>query len=265
MALKGSVRTLTLNLTTLHTLIRWRQAEPHPVLATAPTWYDEDTLRALDRHAHAELEANDRAWRGGPDDELAETVAAILRPDREWYGWISTTVEGRPFRYGLLAVAAYQEAALVIRNQDTDTVTLSTCRPAELPEVFLNHLPAVPPASDAPVSAPYQDFLASTQPEGDGFTGFGTLAGGPEVGELNEILARPRTGGGSLYTARRAGTLGTRRRCPHPVNYLDTVTGRWLTQLTTTAHGTLATVQPAGRDLIAAHLADADRHLGQGE
>jgi len=263
-ALGEVVRDLTLNLTTVHTLIRWRQAEPHPILATVPTWYDEDTVRALDRHAVDERERNDRLHRGGPDDELAETVAAIVRPDREFYGWVTTTVAGRPSRYGLLAVAAYQEAVLVVRDQETDTVTLSWCRPAELADALLDRLPQVPPAAGAPVTAPYQDFLDSTQPEGDGFTGFGTL-GGAEVREINEILALPRTGGASLYAARRAGTLGTRRRCHRPVNYLDTVTGRWLTRLDTTAEGTVATVAPAGRDLIAAQLAAADRRLGQGE
>jgi hypothetical protein len=255
---------LTLNLTTVHTLIRWRQAEPHPILATAPTWYDEDTTRALDRHALAELEENRLLRRGRPDADLDDTIGALVRPDREHYGWITTTVDGRPFRYGVLALAAYQEAVLVVRNHETDATVLATIRPSELTSAFLAQLPALAPASGRPVSTPYQDFLAATEPAGDGFDGFGARQS-PEVLAINAVLGQPRTGGGSLYTAGRAGTLGTRRRGRQPVNYLDTATGRWLTQLDTTADGMVATLRPAGIDLIAARLADVERQLGRGE
>jgi hypothetical protein len=251
---------LTLNLTTMHTLIRWRQAEPHPILATAPAWYDEDTTRAMDRHALAELEENRHLRRGRPDSDLDDTIGALIRPDREHYGWITTTVDGRPFRYGVLAVAAFQEAVLVIRNYDTDSAVLATIRPRELSSTFLAQLPTLAAASGQPVSAPYQDFLAATEPDGDGFAGFGTRLS-PEVREINAVLSQPRTGGGSLYVAGRAGHLGTRRRGKQPINYLDTTTGRWLTQLDDTVHGMVATLRPAGADLIAGRLAGAERQL----
>jgi hypothetical protein len=164
----------------------------------------------------------------------------------------------------VLAIAAYQEAVLVVRNHETDATVLATIRPSELTSAFLAQLPALAPASGQPVSTPYQDFLAATEPAGDGFDGFGTRQS-PEVMAINAVLGQPRTGGGSLYTAGRAGTLGTRRRGRQPVNYLDTATGRWLTQLDTTADGMVATLRPAGIDLIAARLADAERQLGRGE
>ena len=254
---------LTLNLTTLHTLIRWRQAEPHPVLAATPTWYDEDTRRALDRHALDELDRNRRLRRGRPDADLDDTVGAIVRPDREHYGWITTTVDGRPFRYGVLAAAAYREAVLVIRNQETDTVVLATVPPSGLTGAFLAQLPALAPAAGQSISVPYQDFLTANEPPGEGFTGFGTQS--PGVRAINAVLNQPRTGGGSLYTAGRAGGLGTRRRGRQPINYLDTTTGRWLTQLDTTAGGMVATLHPAGTDLIATRLAQAERQLGRSE
>ncbi|GAB3458081.1 ESX secretion-associated protein EspG [Actinophytocola sediminis] len=255
---------LTLNLTTVHSLIRWRQAEPHPVLAGAPTWYDEDTTRALDRHALGELEQNHRLHRGRPDEDLDDTIGVLVRPDREYYGWITTTVDGRAFRYGVLAIAAYQEAVLVVRNYETDAIVLATFAPGEFAGRFLDQLPPVAPAAGGPVSTPYQDFLAASEPEGDGFGGFGTLEN-PDVLAINAVLAQPRTGGGSLYAACRAGNLGSRRRCRRPVNFLDTVTGRWLTQLDATAEGTIASIRPAGVDLIAAELADAERRLRRGE
>jgi hypothetical protein len=245
---------LTLNLTTLHALIRWRQAEPHPILATTPTWYDQDTMRALDQHALDELEQNRRLRRGWPDADLDDTIGALIRPDREHYGWITTTVDDQPFRYGVLAIAAHQEAVLVVRNYETDTTVLATIRPSELTSKFLAQLPVLAPGSGQPVSTPYQDFLAASEPAGDGFAGFGTRQS-PEVRAINAVLSQPRTGGGSLYTAGRASSLGTRRRCKQPVNYLDTATGRWLTQLDTSADGMVATLRPAGIDLIATQLA----------
>jgi hypothetical protein len=255
---------LTLNLTTLHTLIRWRQAEPHPILATTPTWYDEATTHALDRHALGELEQNGRLRRGQPDADLDDTIGALVRPDREHYGWITTTVDGRPFRYGVLAIAAYQEAVLVVRNYETDAIVLSSVRPSDLTSTFLAQLPALPPASGRPVTTPYQDFLTATEPTDDGFTGFDTRQS-PDVRAITAVLNQPRTGGGSLYAAGRGGRLGTRRRARQPVNYLDTTTGRWLTQLDTTANGLVATIRPAGIDLIAAQLANAEHQLSRSE
>ena len=251
---------LALNLSTVHALVRWRRAEPHPVLATAPAWCDEDTTRALDRHALGELEQNRRLRRGRPDGELADTIGALLRPDREYYGWLTTTVDGRPFRFGVLAAAAYQEAVLVVRDHETDVVVLSTIRPSALAGEFLAQLPSVAPAAGRPVSTPYRDFLAATEPERDGFTGFGTSRN-REVRAVEAVLSRPRTGGGSLYAAARAGSHGPRRRCAHPVNYLDTATGRWLTRLDTTPEGTIATLHPATLDMIATRLTTAERQL----
>ena len=247
---------LTVNLSTLHTLIRWRQAEPHPILATVPAWYDEDATAALDRHALDELEENRRLRQGRPDDDLAETVGALVRPDRELYGWVTTTVDGGSFRYGVLAVAAYQEAVLVVRNFETDAVVLTTVPPSELTGRFLEQLPPVAAAGGAPVSTPYAEFLA----DGDGFAGFDELRG-TRTRTVDAVLSEPRTGGGSLYAAGRAGRLGVRRRCEQPVNYLDTVTGRWLTELDAAAEGMVATLRPAGPDLIAARLAAAERQV----
>jgi ESX secretion-associated protein EspG len=248
---------VVLNLTTVHALVRWRQAEPHPVLTTIPAWYDEDTRHAMDRHALGELEQNRLLRRGRPSPDLDDTVAALIRPYREHYGWLTTTVDGRPFRYGLLAVATYQEAVLAIRNHDADTVMLSTIQPNDLTSAFLAQLPAVPAASGRSVSTPYQDFLAATEPPGDGFTGFDTRQS-PELRAITAILTRPRTGGGSLYTANRNGSVGTRRRARHPLNYLDTPTGRWLTQLDDTTAGLTVTLRPATTEVLAAGLTDPD-------
>jgi len=252
----------TLNLTTVQTLIRWRHAEPHPILATTPTWHDEDAKAALDRHAFGELEQNRCLRRGRTDEDLDGAVDALVRPDREFYGWVTTAVDGRPFQYGVLAIAAHREAVLVVRNHETDAVVLATCRPDELLGRFLGVLPAVAPASAPRVSTPYEDYVAATEPGGDAFTGFGTLRS-PEERAIDAVLSERRTGGGSLYVAGRASSHGPRRRCEQPVNYLDTATGRWLVSLDNTANGMFATLCPAGLELLATRLTDTERRLSR--
>ena len=231
-------------------------------MATAPTWHDEDSKGALDRHALGELEQNRCLRRGRTDEDLDDTIDALVRPDREYFGWVTTAVDGRPFQYGVLAIALRREAALVVRNYETDAILLATCRPPELFGRFLGVLPAVAPASARRVSTPYEDFVAATEPGGDAFTGFGTLRS-PEVRAINAVLSEQRTGGGSLYVAGRASSHGPRRRCEQPVNYLDTVTGRWLVQLDSTANGMVATLCPAGLELIADRLTDTGRRLNR--
>jgi EspG family len=257
-------QTVMLNLTTVQSLIRWRWAEPHPVLATAPTWYDESTRQELDRHALGELDRNNLLRGARPDAHLDDMVGVLVRPDRELYGWITTTIDGRPFHYGVLAAATYQLAVLAFRNHETDAVLLATIRPDELISAFVAQLPVVAPASGQPVRTPYQDFLAATEPAGDGFDGWG---GGwsPAVRAVDAVLTQPRTGGGSLYTAGRAGSVGSRRRGRQPLNYLDTTTGRWLTQLDDTGDGLVATIRPASIGMIAAELADTERRLDLSE
>ncbi|OLF11262.1 ESX secretion-associated protein EspG [Actinophytocola xanthii] len=259
--LSGNV---TLNLTTVHALVRWRHAEPHPVLATTPAWYDEQTRRAMDRHALGELDHNGLLRDGRPVADLEAVVGVLVRPDREHYGWITTTVDGRPFRYGVLAAATHQEAVLAVRNNETDVTVLAAIRPEELTRAFLAQLPAVPPAAGRLVSAPYQEFLATVDPAEDGFAGFGTRQS-PEVRTIRAVLDRPRTGGGSLYTAGRTSAVGSRQRADQPLNYVDTTTGRWLTQLDLTANGTLAVLRPGSVDLVAEYLThaanDASAHL----
>jgi hypothetical protein len=48
--------------------------------------------------------------------------------------------------------------------------------------------------------------------------------------DLFTVLELPRSGGGELYAAARARS-GERRRCPHPLVYMDTEQGRWMSQL----------------------------------
>lgn len=184
------------------------------------------------------------------------TYSAPPNTDREHYGWISTTVNGRPVRYGVLAAAAHPEAVLAVHMQDTDTVALAPARPAELTDVFLAQLPKSPPASGKPVSARYP---------------------GLRSGDRTNRARRRQTGPGGADDQRGTRPAQDRRRqpvhgrprsqarhpetLPSPLNYLDTTTGRWLTRLDTSTD-CIATLHPAGVDLLATELTARRLHAG---
>lgn len=243
---------VTLSLDTVLTMVRWRNAEPHPVLCSTPTWHPEEALHELDEQARAELAELGLFSHGRLTPEVDDAIGVLVRPDQELYGWVDATLEGRPRRYGVLAASAYREAIVVVRNLDTDVAVLTTVRPADLTQAFLSQLPPAPPARGEPVSMPYEAFLATTG-NSDEFVGFRTRRD-PRAEALQKLLTQPRTGAGNLYTATRT-TTGTRRRAKHPINYIDTPTGRWLTTLSTHGDQLTATAAPATPERITRALA----------
>lgn len=242
---------VALALTTVLTVVRSRQAEPHPVLAGTPTWYDDSALRALDEHARDELARHFLVSSGRTTPEFDDLIDVLVRPDRELYGWIDAVLDGRPRRYGVLAVAGYRVGLLVVRDLDTDVVVMRSARPSRLVEEFVGQLPDVPAGVGEAVSMPYDDFLVATT-ERDEFVGF-HVQRDPRVAALRELLAEPRTGAGNLYTATRSDH-NARRRNEHPVNYIDTPSGRWLTTLRSDGEQLIATARPATRHTIARAL-----------
>jgi hypothetical protein len=244
---------VTLTHRTLLTLIRWRQADPHPVLAATPTWYDDDALLALDQQARDELAHHHLIGpRGRLDPDFEDAIDVLVRPEREHYGWINATIDGQTRAYGLLAVAAYKVALLLVHAGDH--VALTTVRPSGLTDEFVAQLPATPPAKGEPISLPYDDYVTATETGRDEFVGF-RVRQNPTAHEVRGILTRPRTGAGNLYTATRAN--GNRHRVKHPVNYIDTSGGRWLTVLTTAGDQLTASLTPATPELIAHQLRSA--------
>jgi hypothetical protein len=243
---------VTLSLDTVLAMVRWRNAEPHPVLCSTPTWHPEEALLALDEHARAELVESDLFSHGRLAPAIDDAIGVLVRADRELYGWVNATLEGRPRRYGVLAASAYREAIVVVRDLDTDVAVLTTVRPADLTRAFLSQLPSVPPGCGESISMPYEAFLTATR-DSDEFVGFRARRD-PRAEALQNLLAQPRTGAGNLYTATRT-TTGIRQRATHPINYIDTPNGRWLTTLTDHANQLTATATPATPETIARALA----------
>lgn len=244
---------ITLTTDTLLTAIRWRHAEPHPVLADIPTWYDDAALRALDKQTREELDQHTLTSGNRLDPDFDDMLGAIIRPDRELYGWISTTIADQPRGYTVLAGVAYHEGFVIVCEHAANMVMLWSVSPVELLDSFIACLPPERPAEQPTITVPYADFLAATaRTPREGFDGF-RKPHHPHVRALQALFAQPRYGAGNLYAAARRRN-GTRMRLPHPVNYIDTPTGRWLTGLTSRDGQRWATATPANSQVIAARL-----------
>jgi hypothetical protein len=246
--LPAALRRVPLRLDTVLAVVRWRQAEPHPVLTTTPAWHHPDTAGELDRRAREELVRHGLHDGHRPLPEFDDLVGALVRPDRELYGWVTTTVDGEQRRFGLLAASAYKSAFVLVRIGDH--VVLAAIQPSRVAAAFTGELPDVRPAREKPVSVDYRIYLAATADQ-DGFGGFGTREQ-PEAGAMRSVLSRPRVGAGELYAAARRD--GTRRRIDRPVLYLDTADGRWQAERRTAGHDDIVSLTPAGAEQITGAL-----------
>lgn len=238
---------ISLTLRTTLTLLRRRGVEPHPVFASTPSWHSEQALRQLDGEADEEL----RRLRMLDGQRLHRSLSSVLRAldrsSREYYGWIDTTVDGSPRSFAVLAAQAGEDAVVSVRDHISAVVVLAPVRGEELTEGFAAQIPPHPVARAASINTPYREFLKAPTQSRDS----GTRA-------LRTLFAAPRTGAGNLYCAVR--TSGGRKRIKHPVNYIDTAAGRWLTVLDD-AGGGWATATPATPGLIAGRLREAAEAL----
>lgn len=225
---------VTLTTTTLLNLIRRRDGEPHTVLASTPTWQSDEAKRSATDRADAELAGYGLAGRDGVDRGLLATVDALIRPQVEYYGWITGGHDGKPVNYTLLAGSAGGEGFVLARNTDHEGVVLVSLRPDQLLENFIAQIPGMAPGRGRPMAVPKSQ-VARTGGAGAGDEEFAVMRSArpsessQEADELRRVLSLRRLGGGSLYVAARS-RMGTRQRAERPVNYIDTSEGRWLTE-----------------------------------
>ncbi|GDY30654.1 ESX secretion-associated protein EspG [Gandjariella thermophila] len=249
---------------------RWEDiGEPHNVLADAITWQTEDEQRAADRRAWAVLAERGLAGPRGLDPEFGDLVRLIDRPEVEFYGWITAP----QVDISVLVSVGRRDAGLVVRDKPAGVVRVHRIYADGAMDALLAQLPPVPAARGASVSVPEADMREQPGPrvrplnERTGFTSLAAVqreqdaAVRPEVSALKEILNLPRTGGGQLYAARWT-PMGVRKRIERPVVYLDTASGRWLTQLRRSPSGeSWIVAAPATPQLLASRLHEALRML----
>ena len=238
--------TVRLDIDTVLTLIRWRRGEPHPVLAYTPVWLDDTASRARDARAHAELTRRGLMSDGRLDPECDDVIGALVRRDRELYGWIDTVASGRLRRFSVLAGSAHQQGFLLVQDHETGTVTLAPLDPDDLVDAFLAQLPPVRPANRPGITVTHDEFLAARP-------GVRPRSAPPNVRALHALVDEPRSGAGSLYAGVRRGA-GTGVRVPRPVTYIDTREGRWLITHHTREGRRSTSVRPATPHLLAGKL-----------
>ncbi|WP_116043087.1 ESX secretion-associated protein EspG [Amycolatopsis palatopharyngis] len=257
---------VTLTTGTLLTLLRRRAAEPHTVLASTPTWLSPQARRSEDARADAELAKYGLAGPRGIDPGLLATVDAVARPSLEYYAWVQGGYDGKAVNYTLLAGSAGGEAFVLARNTEYEGVVLVSVRPDEVLDNFLAQVPKLAPGKGQPLLVPKSEATGARRASAEADGGFAVMRGArPDpnslaADELRRLLGLRRLGGGSLYVAARS-RMGTRQRIERPVNYIDTVEGRWLTEERPGSGEPLIGFTPATPQLLADRLRSAQTSL----
>ncbi|WP_028663211.1 ESX secretion-associated protein EspG [Saccharomonospora halophila] len=253
---------VTLSTPTVLNLIRRRGAEPPTVLATTPVWEDERARRQAAERADGELARLGLHGPSGPDREFDATMTAVARPAVEYFGWVNGGYENQPLNYTVLVGAANGEGFVLAHNTDNDVVVLASVPPNDLLDNLVAQLPPYTPGRGRAIQVPKSRVVGGArQPEPEEREISVMRRGGsgpadPQAAEARRVLGLSRIGGGNLYAAARDRT-GRRMRAERPVNYIDTVEGRWLTE-EVPGHGEpLVTLHPATAALLADRLRTA--------
>ena len=258
---------ITLALDTISTV--WRRenlGEPHNIFVDTQYWLDEEGERqALQRAGddmamHGVLMGRDLA----PD--FRDTLQILARPNVEYFGWITVrpTDERGESNLAVLAASVGQDGVLAVR--DGDQVSIGPCSADGLAEALVDKMPNVPAGRGRAVNLPEREMRQLRAKRGNGAPGeapglpvdafnvFARQSMAEDARDLFTVLELPRSGGGELYAAARARS-GERRRGPHPLVYMDTEQGRWITQLSGDQPGERWMVAaPANRSLLISKL-----------
>jgi hypothetical protein len=153
-----------------------------------------------------------------PTDAVDDAAWILARPTAECFGWLCDEDGAK----SVLAAERDGRAVLVARNGGM--VDLRPIAASCLVERVVDQLPNVPAARGRSLNVRIVE--AETQ--------------------MRRLMAQPRRGSGQLHVAER-DSFGRRRRSPRALCYLDTMDGRWMTQLT--ANGWVYAAPATGRTL----------------
>jgi hypothetical protein len=256
-------RPLKFTTPTLVNLIRRRGGEPHNALSDTPTWYDPDAQRTLDQQVNAVLTQHGLMGPRGMDRDLLVLLEAISRPQLEYYGYFEGRFENAPANFTVLAGSGNGGAFVLVRMRHEDTVIVAPERPDELLQGFLNQIPPARPGAGGPLVVGKTEFTTGRQAGGD--DNFSIMRGGhptppSPAKEMKRIMGAERLGGGSLYVASR-NRAGVRRRCERPLNFIDTVEGRWLMEERPGRGEPLVVFTPATPQVLGERLRNAQSAL----
>lgn len=231
--------------------------EPHITLAPEAVWLDHDEEDEAVKAAEQELARHGLLGPRGPDAELLDSLAVLVRPKVEFYGWFHAGDTTR----AVLSAAIGREALHAVRVGDQ--VTVRQIKAGELVDALLAELPNTPPLRFQSISLPLSEVRAALNRPADGRypRGASTPNAAPDIRLLQQLMDMPVAGTGQLFTAVR-DELGRRRRVRHPVRVVDTNQGR-LQNVTTGKPGgqSWVVVAPAGRPALADRLHSMHKEL----
>lgn len=253
---------------TLLNLIKRRGGEAHQTFSETPTFYDETAERALDQQVDAALTQSGLLGPRGMDPDLLALLESLSQPQLEFYGWFDGEFEDdSPPKFSAFSGSGNGGGFVLIRVSGEETVVLQRQRADRTLPTFLELIPAGHPAAGQP--------LITSKSEFD--SGRATTAGDvpqtilqkpPARGEplsplkeMKRIIGLPRTGAGTLYVAGRRGPGTQRRRCPRPINFIDTAEGRWLMEERPGRGDSLVVFTPGTPQAIGERLRNAQSAL----
>lgn len=245
-------------------LIRRRGGEPHATLSSMPVWYDEGAQRTVDQEVNSLLTQHGLMGPRGMDRGLLNAVESISRPQVEYYGWFEGQFPGAPGNFAVLAGSGSGGAFVLVRDIGEESVILAPERPEEVLAGFVNQIPFGRPATGQPLITTRAEFAAGRDAVADGeYTVMRSGRDAPPAPakEMKRIMEAPRTGAGTLYVAARSRS-GTRRRCERPLNFVDTVEGRWLMEERPGREDALVVFTPASPQVLGERLRNAQSALG---
>lgn len=256
---------LTLYAPILLNLIRRRGGEPHPTLAGEAVWRDETASRQEAQQVNALLSRHGLMGARGMDRDLLNLVESMARPQLEYYGWFEGRFEGAPANFAVFAGSGRGGAFVAVRDLGSDAVVLASERPEEVLQGFVNQIPVGRPATGQPLVAGKSEVTGSGgQPREESEISImrparGGAAALSPAREMQRLMTVQRTGAGSLYVAAR-NRAGVRRRCDRPLNFVDTVEGRWLME-ERPGRDPLVVFTPATPQVFAERLRNAQNSL----
>ena len=254
---------VTLALDTITTV--WRRenlGEPHNVFVGTQYWLDEEGERQALQRAGDDMAMHGLLMGRDLSPDFRETLAILARPNVEYFGWIGTLPSNESDGTNIAVLAASAGDGGVLAVRDGDQVTIGPCSRDGLAEALVDKMPNVPAGRGRSVNLPEREMRQLRAQRGNGAPGevpalpagafniFPRASMAEDARDLFTVLELPRSGGGELYAAARARS-GERRRCPHPLVYLDSEQGRWMQQLSGDQPGERWMVAaPASRSLL---------------
>ncbi|WP_199442454.1 ESX secretion-associated protein EspG [Umezawaea beigongshangensis] len=181
--------------------------------------------------------------------DLARSLQLIARAGTEYYAFFNHEDEKTR---SALVVKSGDDALRVVLTADEKFV-LEPVRAEDAAQALIAVLPEVPPGRGAAISLPADAMNARAKQRRDDDEGGGSFlqpsrptgTNSTQVEQLRKLMQEKRLGGGQLYAAGR-DRFGKKVRCPAPMTYVDTVTGRYATlKLPGRDGATWITVQPA--------------------